>query len=388
MGGQKNAIADLQEKIHSNDKVIWVHAASLGEYEQGLPLIDSLRTNYPDHKIVLSFFSPSGYEVQKDTKMADAVCYLPLDSRKNARRFISSLNPSLAVFIKYEIWPNYLRELEARGVRSVLVSARFHSGQVYFKPYGGFMRRVLKKVNWLFVQNDVSRDLLATLGLSNVTVTGDTRFDRVAEILKRDNSLDFMEGFKAGHFCIVAGSTWAEDIAVMADKINTSTEDIKYVLAPHNIDEEQLSKLEKTIVAPTIRFSRLDGEIPDGIRVLILDTIGMLTKVYSYADLAYVGGGFATGLHNTLEPAVFGIPVLIGPNYSGFQEAKDLVELGGIRVVQDSRDFSTEVQKLVADSRIREAAGQTNAAYIAKRQGATQLIIDKLTAVLSDRTSW
>ncbi|MGY8915193.1 MAG: 3-deoxy-D-manno-octulosonic acid transferase, partial [Flavobacteriales bacterium] len=318
--GRKNVFSQLQQEICDQDNVIWVHTASLGEFEQGLPIIEKLKTAYPHFKVLVTFFSPSGYEVKKNTSVADLVLYLPLDTKKNARKFMELAKPTLAIFVKYEIWPNYLQELHKQQVPTLLISAIFLKRQIFFKSYGGFMRKGLHTFSHIFVQDKNSQDLLRSIDINNSTVAGDTRLDRVSEILERDNTLDFMATFKQGALCMVAGSTWPEDEAILLESINTPNEHMKFVIAPHNIKEAHIQKLQGAITKKTILFSELDKKDTTDAEVLIIDTIGLLTKIYSYADIAYVGGGFATGLHNTLEPAVFGIPVLIGPEFKGFKE--------------------------------------------------------------------
>ena len=380
--GRRHVFDILQNSITAEDHVIWMHVASLGEYEQGLPLLEALRAEHPNHKILLTFFSPSGYEVKKNTPAADVVVYLPMDTISNSRRFLTLAHPSLCIFIKYEIWPNFLYELGKRNIPTFLVSARFSQKQSYFKWYGGFMRRALRTFNHFFVQDVISKELLETRGFKNVTVSGDTRFDRVYEILLRDNKLDFMEAFATDSLCMVAGSTWPEDEAILVDFINTSPLAMKFVIAPHNIKDAHIHKLKGALSKKTICFSEVGNAPLAEADVLIVDTIGLLTKIYAYANLAYVGGGFATGLHNTLEPAVFGVPVLIGPNYEGFKEVADLVTKGGVIPIEDGEEFSAMVERLVAGKSFRERTGALNSAYVQTHKGATHKIIRQLNPFL------
>lgn len=380
--GRKNVFSKLQQKIGDQDKIIWVHTASLGEFEQGLPIIEKLKIAYPNYKILVTFFSPSGYEVKKNTPAADLVLYLPLDTKKNVRKFMELAKPKLAIFVKYEIWPNYLQELKKRQVPTLLISAIFKKRQVFFKSYGGFMRKGLHTFSHIFVQDKNSKDLLRSIEINNCTVAGDTRLDRVSEILERHNTLDFMAKFKQGTLCTVAGSTWPEDEAILLDYINTSNEKMKFVIAPHNIKETHIQKLKGAITKKTILFSELDKEDTTDAEVLIIDTVGLLTKIYSYADIAYVGGGFATGLHNTLEPAVFGIPVLIGPEFNGFKEAEDLVALKGVLPVADKQELQTTLKELVQNSSFRKATGTLNANYINQNKGASIKILHHINTVL------
>ncbi len=380
--GRKNVFSQLQQEISEQDKVIWVHTASLGEFEQGLPIIEKLKVTYPSHKILVTFFSPSGYEVKKNTTVADLVLYLPLDTKKNARKFIELARPKLAIFVKYEIWPNYLQELKQQQVPTLLISAIFLKRQVFFKGYGGFMRKGLHTFSHIFVQDKNSQDLLNTIDINNSTVAGDTRLDRVSEILERDNTLDFMSTFKQGNLCMVAGSTWPEDEAILLDAINKADEHMKFVIAPHNIKEAHIQKLKGAMTKKTALFSELDKtEIADA-EVLIIDTVGLLTKIYSYADIAYVGGGFATGLHNTLEPAVFGIPVIIGPEFKGFKEAEDLVQLKGVLPVSDKMELQKTLDGLVQNPSFRKETGTRNANYITQNKGASVKILHHIKTLL------
>ncbi|WP_209404688.1 glycosyltransferase N-terminal domain-containing protein [Pseudozobellia sp. WGM2] len=372
--GRKESFNIIERKISKIEKTIWVHAASLGEFEQGLPIIEKLKEKYADCKIVVTFFSPSGYEVKKNTPIADVVCYLPIDTRRNAREFIQKINPKIAIFIKYEIWPNYLKALADQNIPALLVSAIFNKDQIYFKWYGSFMRNALKRFSHYFVQDSKSESLLESIKIQNVSISGDTRLDRVSKILDQDNSLDFMESFKSNKLCFIAGSTWPEDEEILIDYINNTPKNLKYVLAPHTIKKDKILGLAGSLTKKTVLYSnRAERDLND-FDVLIIDHIGLLTKIYSYADIAYVGGGFATGLHNTLEPAVFGIPVIIGPNYKGFNEAEDLVAQKGILPIHDKWSFSELMKKLIKNEDSRHRTGSINSIYISKNRGATDRI--------------
>lgn len=380
--GRRATFSLLKSNISEKDKVIWMHTASLGEFEQGLPVIDQIRRHFPEYKILITFFSPSGYEVKKDTEAADIVCYLPLDSKTNAKRFVNEVHPKVAIFVKYEIWPNYLKQLKRKMVPTILISAIFKKEQIYFKWYGGFMRKTINKIDHFFVQNKESETLLHTIGLTNVTIAGDTRFDRVNEIKDRDNSLAFMKNFKHDKICLVAGSTWPEDEKLIVSYINTTTFAVKFVIAPHIIKKNHIDDLIKSISKKTVLFSELGMRNLKDFEVLIVDTIGLLTKIYSYADIAYVGGGFATGLHNTLEPAVFGIPVLIGPKYFGFKEAEDLLENKGCYSLKTFEEFQNILDEFIKDDDLRKEAGQINSSYIHKNKGASNQIIAHLRTLV------
>ncbi|MFS4493274.1 3-deoxy-D-manno-octulosonic acid transferase [Maribacter sp. 2308TA10-17] len=380
--GRNDIFSELQDAISETDKVIWMHAASLGEFEQGLPIIEKLRYEFPSYKILVTFFSPSGYEVKKNTSAADLVTYLPIDTKQNARRFVELANLELVIFVKYEIWPNFLNELNTRKIPSVLVSALFKKKQIYFKWYGSFMRKALASFTHFFVQDESSKLLLESIQIKNVHISGDTRLDRVSEILERDNELSFIKKFKKDRQCFVAGSTWPEDEAILVDYINHAPKNLKFILAPHTIKTDKILGLAGSITKKTAIYSKLDEETIGNFEVLIVDTIGMLTKIYSYADIAYVGGGFATGLHNTLEPAVFGIPVIIGPNYSGFKEAEDLVSLKGLLPICDQWSFNEQLKKILDSPKLLQEAGEINANYIAKNKGASVQIVDYIRRLL------
>lgn len=381
VNGRKETFNLIKDTISKTDKVIWIHAASLGEYEQGLPVMEKLKLLYPNHKFLLTFFSPSGYEVKKNSKVADVICYLPLDTKKNVHKFLEAAHPDLAIFIKYEIWPNYLAALNSVNTPTFLISALFKNNQNFFKWYGSFMRKALTNFSHFFVQNEKSKELLNSIDFKNVTVAGDTRFDRVTEILDRNNSLEFMVYFKQNQFCFVLGSTWPEDEKLIVEYINNTSLPIKLVIAPHTIKNKHVEEIIEAIKKPVARFSELENIAIEDYEVLIIDTIGILTKIYSYADLAYVGGGFVTGLHNTLEPAVFGIPVIIGPNFNGFAEAEELVQLGGVNSIKDSSQFNNLVNTYSENNKYRLKIGQINANYIQEKAGATKRIVDELKSV-------
>lgn len=382
VAGRKETFLILKNKISKNDNVIWVHAASLGEFEQGLPIIEELKSAYPSYKILVTFFSPSGYEVKKNTAVANIVTYLPLDTKNNVEQFLNLAHPKLAIFIKYEIWPNYLTALKKRNIPTLLVSAIFKEKQVFFKWHGGFMRRALHNFTFFFVQDKSSKNLLNSINLQNVSVNGDTRFDRVSKILEQDNSLAFMNQFKQNKICFVAGSTWPEDEAIMVDYINTSPNLIKYVLAPHNIKKNHILELKKAFTKKVVLYSEIKNNDTANFDVLIVDTIGLLTKIYSYANIAYVGGGFATGLHNTLEPAAFGIPVLIGSNYKEFKEAEELVSQKGVLCTNNRTEFKNLMDQLASNSKFLTETGEINAQYVLKNKGASIQIIEHIRTLL------
>ena len=380
--GRKEVMTYLQKNITQGDSIIWVHTASLGEFEQGLPIIEQLKKNYPTYRILVTFFSPSGYEVKKNTAAADLVTYLPMDTKKNAIKFLDLVNPKLVIFVKYEIWPNYLRTLSHRNIPTLLISALFKENQIYFKSYGGFMRKALHNFTHIFVQDTKSIELLSKINIKNTAISGDTRFDRVIEILERDNNLAFMDDFKNGAQTLVAGSTWPDDEEILVPYINSGESSLKYVLAPHNIKPEHINKLKSSINKKTILYSEIENKELSNYEVLIIDTIGLLTKIYSYAEIAYVGGGFVTGLHNTLEPAVYGIPVIIGPNFKGFKEAEDLVDKGGVLVVRSPKEFFTLINELLKDEEYLKRTGDISSTYVSENKGASIQIMTYIRTLI------
>ena len=376
--GRSQTFTILEEHLSANDRSFWFHCASLGEYEQGLPIFKQLRKENPNHKIVLTFFSPSGYEIRKNTDIADVVVYLPMDTKANANRFIKLGNPELTIFVKYDIWPNYLSELKNRGLRAILISAAFRKEQSYFKFNGGMMRNALKAFEHIFVQNENSKDLLNRINFNNVTVAGDTRYDRVSDQLLQDNTLPFIEQFKADKLCLVVGSSWPEDEALFVDYINSlPSKEVKVIIAPHNIKSSQIDQFVNQLQKKTVLFSEKEGKDLSEYEVFIIDTIGILSKVYSYADLAYVGGAMGnTGLHNILEPAVFGVPVIIGKNYKKFPEAFQMIANGGVMTIKNGSELQESLDLLIKDSEKRNQLGHLNAMFINTHKGAVIQIMN------------
>lgn len=383
VSGRKNVFQTLQSKIQPNDKTIWFHAASLGEYEQGLPVIEKIKSKYPTHKIIVTFFSPSGFEVRKNNAVADVTVYLPLDTKKNAKKFVQLVHPEMVFFIKYEYWPNYLNELKNKKIKTYLISGIFRPNQVFFKWYSSFYGKALKSFDYFFVQNESSKKLLQTIGFVNVKVSGDTRFDRVVSILERNNSLDFIKNFKNNSTTIVIGSSWLKDEILLANFINQANENVKFIIAPHNIKEEQIQTLKKSITKKTILFSEINTNSSsfnlEKQQVLIVDTIGILTKIYSYADIAYVGGGFGNpGVHNILEPATFGIPIVIGPNYSHFAEAIALVHQKGCISISNQMELNDAFNLLLSNVDERLEKGHICSTFVQMNKGATEIILNSI----------
>jgi len=375
--GRKETFNLLKSELKSDDKTFWFHCASLGEYEQGLPVFEEIKKDHPNHKIVISFFSPSGYEVKKNSPIADLVVYLPLDTKKNAESFIELVHPELVIFVKYEIWPNYMRALNQKNVRTLLISALFRDDQIHFKWYGKLMRKTLGSFEHIFVQDQDSKDKLESIDIDHVTVSGDTRFDRVSQQLKIDNSLPGIDAFKQNKVCIVCGSTWPDDEDLLVEYINSTSKDVIFIIAPHNIKLKQIAELQKRLKKQSILYSEIDDLDVSLYQVLIIDSIGLLSKIYSYADIAYVGGAIGnTGLHNTLEPAVFGIPIIIGNNHIKFPEAKELITTGGMFSIKNSIELNTILNKLIDNEVFRADSGNNGRKFIIENGGAVVQIMD------------
>jgi 3-deoxy-D-manno-octulosonic-acid transferase len=373
--GRKHVFEQLAAKLGSSDRVIWFHAASLGEFEQARPLIDACRNEFKNHKILLTFFSASGYEIQKNYANVDFVSYLPIDTSTNVKKFLNIIEPELAVFIKYEFWPNYFTEMGNRKIPLISVSSIFRTNQLFFKWYGKEYRKLLLGVHHFFVQNEHSKNLLETIGVKNITVSGDTRLDRVYELLNQDNQLEKITHFVGNQLCFVAGSTWEEDYNLINDFL-TSSKEIKIIIAPHEVNEKSIKALEKKIKVSFTKWSTYDLKSKVESNILIIDTIGQLTKIYSYASFAYVGGGMGnSGLHNTLEPAVYGIPIIIGKNYKQFQEVVNLIENKGVVSVEKESDFNIISNDLINNKELRNKFGNANSNYIVSNKGATPTII-------------
>lgn len=380
--GRKETFQKLSV-LKKDDKIVWFHAASLGEFEQARPIIEEIKKNYADYKVLVTFFSPSGYEIRKNYELADVICYLPFDTKRRVQKFVEMVHPEIAIIIKYEFWPNLLSELKKKSVSTILVSGIFRKDQAFFKPSGSWMRKSLKAFDHFFVQNETSKDLLNSIDLKNVTVSGDTRFDRVSKILDQNNTIDFVEEFKNSQYTVVAGSTWPEGEAYLVNYINQS-KDEKFIIAPHNMNEKAIQKLKDSINKKVILFSEKENQNLSEYDVLIVDTIGLLTKIYSYADTVYVGGAFKTGLHNILEPATFGVPIVIGTEFRKFQEAQDLVQLKGCISVKNQQEFSEILHRFKTEEAFRMSTGKINTQYIQKNKGAKKKILDYINKKLNN----
>ena len=426
--GEREAVDLLKEKVDPTAKYVWFHAASLGEFEQGRPLIEQLKATHPEYKILLTFFSPSGYEVRKNYEGADIVCYLPLDTIRNARRFLRAVHPVMAFFIKYEFWYNYLHILRHRGVPVYSVSSIFRPGQVFFKWYGRNYAKVLHCITHFFVQNEVSLQLLKGIGIDEATVVGDTRFDRVLQIKEQAKELPIVEAFKGingkGDACkeelsengckrdlsedackdnlsedackrvlsedackgdlsengckgckvFVAGSSWQPDEDIFIRFFNDHP-DWKLIIAPHVIGEDHLAYILDKLQMKAVRYTQATEQSAAEARCLIIDCFGLLSTIYRYGEIAYVGGGFGVGIHNVPEAAVWGVPVLFGPNNKRFQEAQDLLACKGSFEVTDYDSFNTIISRLISDDKFRHQCGEASANYVKSRSGATDIIM-------------
>jgi 3-deoxy-D-manno-octulosonic-acid transferase len=389
------AVSNWQEKIESQrnfaletqySKIAWFHCASLGEFEQGRPVIEKFRETFPAYKIVLTFFSPSGYEVRKDYTGADFICYLPSDTPSNATDFIEKINPSIAFFVKYEFWYNYLRILHEKQIPVISFSAIFRPNQIFFKGYGGFYRNILTYFDYIFVQNQSSLDLLQNIGLQKVTVGGDTRFDRVKQIANARKSLPIIEQFKDGKPLLIIGSCWQEDFVVIVPFLNNFTKDLSVIIAPHEIHEVEIESWRKQLKGSSVRYSEISTDNSQYLtsNTLIIDNIGMLSSLYQYADFAWIGGSYGKGLHNILEAATFGLPIFFGDrNYHKFQEAIDLEQLTGAKAINNSDEFALEFQKLYSDIELRNQQSTIIRKYVEDNLGGTDKVIKYAVEVLS-----
>lgn len=384
IAGREGLLARIEQTLAGDTAPrLWVHCASLGEFEQGRPLIEGLRGQYPGHKIVLTFFSPSGYEVRKNWAGADYVFYLPLDTADNARRFVAAVQPRLAVFVKYEFWYYFLRELRTHGIPAVVVAAIFRPSQVFFKPWGGFFREILGQLHHIFTQNEASAELLRGLGLTRVSVAGDTRFDTVAATaLAPARSLPLAEAFVAdGAPVLVAGSTWPEDLPALAPLLRKHARAMRFIMAPHEVSEAHLQEVEAALPGLTVRYSQATPATVAAARLLLIDNVGMLSQLYRFGRFAYIGGAFGAGLHNTLEAAAFGLPVFFGPRYERFQEAVELVQLGCAFPVQSAQQLEAAFDRLYYNEEARLKVQDMSLDYVHTHAGATGRILSQLAAI-------
>lgn len=380
--GQKEALDYLREKIQPGKPYVWIHAASLGEFEQGRPLIEKIRRENPEVKILLTFFSPSGYEVRKNFSEVDAVCYLPLDIKSRVKEFLDIVNPCMAVFVKYEFWGNYLQELKRRGIPTYIISSIFRPSQIFFKPWGAMFRNMLRCYTHVYVQDERSRQLLEGIGVTNVTVAGDTRFDRVTDIMRSCVEIPQAAAFvDDAPVTIVAGSTWPPDEEYLIPYFNSHPE-LKLIIAPHEVEPKRLDAIERKLTRKSCRLSSATPEEAREADCLIIDGYGKLSSTYSYGDIAYVGGGFGVSIHNINEAAVYGMPVLFGPNYRKFKEAYDLIDVKGAFTFSDNARFVEILDRLLTDKEYLDECGRNAARYIKENLGATDIIYGDIKPLL------
>jgi len=375
--GQDAAVTLLRAKVQSGKHYLWFHAASLGEFEQGRPLMEKIRAQHPDYGILLTFFSPSGYEVRKNYQGADIICYLPFDQPRKVRKFIDAAHPCMAFFIKYEFWKNYLDELHRRDIPVYSVSSIFRPDQVFFKGYARRYAQVLHNFTHLFVQNEESKRLLATIGVNQVTVVGDTRFDRVLQIRQAAKELPLVEAFKGDCPTLVAGSSWQPDEDLFIPYFNAHPE-MKLIIAPHVIDEAHLTEIIGKLQRPYVRYTQADVQKACDADCLIIDCFGLLSSIYKYGEIAYIGGGFGVGIHNTVEAAVYGIPVIFGPNYHKFMEAKQLIAEQGGFSVSSAEELHALLDKFLSDETFLRQSGRHAGDYVLSRSGAADMIFNSI----------
>lgn len=379
VNGRKNIFKNLKATIPSGEKIIWMHCASLGEFEQGRPVIERLKINYPDYKILLTFFSPSGYEVQNNYKNADWVFYLPIDGASNAKRFLEIVQPSLVIFVKYEFWYYYLKKIKYREIPLILISALFRQDMSFFKWYGAMQRKILSRFNHLFVQNAESKKLIDNIGLSTIcTIAGDTRFDRVIEIASSSKSLPLIEKFIAGKKVLIAGSTWKNDEELLQQISDfLSFNNIQLIIAPHEINTDHIEEIQKLFPGSLLYSSLSSSSQEINADVLIVDNIGMLSTLYKYAWCCYIGGGLnRTGVHNVVEASVYHKPVFFGPNYEKYREAAELVAIKGAFAINDKDELIEQLNQFILNTSYYNESGEKAGAYVTNNGGAVEIILD------------
>ncbi|MDR2836787.1 MAG: 3-deoxy-D-manno-octulosonic acid transferase [Bacteroidales bacterium] len=385
ISGRKNWQKKLSKAILPNEKYIWIHAASLGEFEQGRPLIEKIKNENPENKILLSFFSSSGYEIQKNYNLADVVCYLPFDTKKNAKKFIEIVNPIMAVFVKYEFWCYYINEISAKNIPLFLISGIFKENQIFFKSYGKFYLNAIKKFTYFFLQNEESQQILAKNGITNTLVCGDTRIDRVSTISKEYYENMFFEKFAEQKTTIICGSTWAEDEKIILQFINNYSEYFNFIIVPHEISEKKINNLTEKLKNFCIKFSEIEKIDYSKHNIIIVDCIGLLSKLYRYGTVAYIGGGFGKGIHNTLEAAVYKIPIIFGPKYEKFQEAGDLIKTGAGFSINNYTQFQDTISMLMSDETNYQNIQSSLEKYFSNSLGATEKIYEKIDVRVKSR---
>ncbi len=384
--GRKGIFKQLETAIKHDRPIVWVHCASLGEFEQGRPVIEEMIRKFHDKRILVTFFSPSGYEIRKNFPGPDYVFYLPLDTARNAKKFISIVKPELAVFVKYEYWFNYINILKTNGIPLIYISAIFRPGQRFFRWYGRWQLNMLKIVDHFFVQNETSAALLRNAGIDKVTISGDTRFDRVARVTGERSDLPLLTKFVGNSRLFMAGSTWPADEKIIIGLIKRNIPNLKFLIAPHEVDNERITGLIKQLSEKALRFSECTDQNIQDAQIVVLDSIGYLSHLYYYATIAYIGGGFGVGIHNILEAAAFGKPVLFGPNYHKFQEAVELIGEGGAISFDSAETFLNNSLQILEDKSLLLKMSKASGDYVAQRVGATKIIMDYIPAILKNKS--
>jgi len=374
IAGRRNVFSTLKRDLDPDVKYVWVHAASLGEFEQGRPVIETIRRLHPEYKLLLTFFSPSGYEVRKNYQGADIITYLPMDTGWNARKFIRIVKPSVAIFIKYEFWINYLSQLKKHNIPTYIVSAIFRESQTFFKWYGSWYRKLLKNYNRLFVQDQNSMDLLNSIGVRNVTIVGDTRCDRVVEIARQAKELPIIEAFKGENKIVVAGSSWQKDENLIIPYFNRN-KNFKLIIAPHQTDENHIREIIEKLKRPYVRYTQTTEEEARNADCLIIDCIGLLSAIYRYGEIAYIGGGFGAGIHNILEAAVYGMPVIFGPNHTKFREAVEIIDSGAGFPFNNEEELTVILDELLNNSQTLAKTSAIAGEFVSSNCGATEQVV-------------
>ncbi len=378
--GRKNWEVALKQKIDPNKKYIWFHCASLGEFEQCRPVMEDVKNKFPEKGILLTFFSPSGYEIRKNYEGADIISYLPIDTRKNARRFVRIVKPEKVLFVKYEFWYHYITEINKQGIELFAVSAIFREGQLFFKnsPWAKWYRKILGGFTHFFIQNKKSAELLTSIGINNYSITGDTRFDRVAAISANTSKFPLIEEWKRNQPLIVVGSSWKPDEEMLVEFINKHNGVARFIIAPHEVNENNIQRIEQSLQKQCVRFSQTEGRNMAAIEVVIIDSIGILSSLYQYGEIAYIGGGFGVGIHNTLEAATYGMPIVFGPNYHKFDEACNLVTLGAAFPINSYDDLGSIFDGLLNNKDRLKEAGKISRKFVEKNLGASSKITKKV----------
>jgi 3-deoxy-D-manno-octulosonic-acid transferase len=376
--GRKNIFHDIKNALTGNEDIAWFHVSSLGEFEQGRPVMESFRLKYPNYKIFLTFFSPSGYEIRKNYEGADYIFYLPVDTKKNATQFLNLVKPNIAFFVKYEFWFHYLNQLNKRKIPTYIFSAIFRENQLFFKSYGTWYKKMLGFFTKIYVQNEESKQLLKTIHITNVEVGGDTRFDRVYALAKNAKPIELIEHFAKNNPVIIAGSTWEKDEELLAEYAQQTEFEVKWIIAPHEIHKSHIDKIISMFKQPVLKFSEANYNNINTTNILLIDSMGILSSVYRYGTLAYIGGGFGNGIHNTLEAATYGLPVVFGPNYKRFKEACDLLELSSGFSITNFVELKSIFHTLLINENLTMKSGQSASNYVNQMRGGTDILLSQI----------